>query len=322
MDKYVKKIVKYTKKVMKPEKAHSVEMFLMNASRNTTITEVDLEFVNYCNLRCKWCSLDHSQKRSVMSEELLRKFFDNLLHDIRFRSIKKINLFNGGETLLHPNFIGMLKIVKEYKDTFRKSGREFPFIDLLTNGTVLNADLSREIIDMDVVDAMHFSVDGGSREKYEELRKGARWDAVSKNIRDFVRINSSKIKTGIICIIENGKPNNTAWMTDEFREVCALVDHIELRYPHDWMGDVQVEGHKKVFKNYCKFLFHSLVILPNGDVAVCCGDLNGKMATIGNLFEKDMYRIYDSKPRREMKYAILQGNRESIPLCRECSGYC
>ena len=322
MDKYVKKIIKHTKKVMKPDRAHVVEMFLMNASRNTMITEVDLEFVNYCNLRCKWCSLDHSQKRSVMSEELLRKFFDNLLNDIRFRSIKKINLFNGGETLLHPKFITMLKIVKEYKGAFLEKGHEFPFIDLLTNGMLLNTDLSKEIIDLDAVDVMHFSVDGGSREKYEELRKGARWDIVSKNIRDFIQINRGKLKTGIICIIENGKPNDMAWMTDEFKKICALVDHVELRYPHDWMGDVQVEGHKKVFKNYCKFLFHSLVILPNGDVAVCCGDLNGKKGTIGNLNEKDMFRIYDSRRRRQMRYDLLKGRRDKIELCRECSGYC
>lgn len=322
MDKYVKKVVKYAKKSLPPDMAHAVEMFLMGISGNTTITEVDLEFVNYCNLRCKWCSLDHEQERFTMSEVILRKFFDNLYSDRRFRSIKKINLFNGGETLLHPNLIAMLTIIKEYKNLFLGKGMDFPIIELLTNGTLLNTDLSRKIVDLDLVDILQFSVDGGSREKYEEIRRPAKWDIVSRNIKDFVRINSGKIRTGIICVIENGRPNDTGWMTDEFKELCALVDHVELRYPHDWMGDVKVEGHKKVFKNYCKFLFHSLVVLPGGDVAVCCGDLNGKMATIGNILEKDIFRIYDSGARREMRYNLLRGRRDRIELCSNCSGYC
>ena len=81
MDKYVKKIIKYAKKVLRPDRAHAVEMLLTTISGATTITEIDLEFVNYCNLRCKWCSLDHEQTRFVMTEDLLRKFFDlSLIH--------------------------------------------------------------------------------------------------------------------------------------------------------------------------------------------------------------------------------------------------
>ncbi len=322
MDKYFNKVIKYAKKTLSLDKAHTVEMLLTTISGMTTITEVDLEFVNYCNLRCKWCSLDHMQKRSVMTGSLLRKFFDNLLFDRRFRSVKVINLFNGGEILLHPYLESMLNIIKEYKRSFIDKGLIFPKMDFLTNGTVLNAELSGKLVDLDVIDTIRFSVDGGSAEKYEELRKGAKWDVTSKNVRDFIKVNNGKIKTGIICIIESDKPKDTGWMSDEFKDLCSLVGHVELRYPHDWMGDVQVEGYEKVFKNYCKFLFHSLVLLPNGDVAVCCGDLNGKKGVIGNLNEKDMFRIYASRPRREMRYNLLRGRRDKIELCRNCSGYC
>lgn len=322
MDKVIKKIIKYLKKHLKPVRAHALEMLLMNISGNTTIVEIDLEFVNYCNLRCKWCSLDHAQKKDVLSEGLLRKFLENLLNDKRFRSVKRLNLFNGGETLLHPDFIGMMKIMKEYKSKFLERGRPFPAIDLLTNATPLREGLSRELIGLDIVDTMRFSVDGGSRQKYEELRPPAKWDTASKNIMDFIKINNGRVRTGIICIIEHGKPENTEWMTDEFKALCGAVDHVELRYPHDWMGDVKVEGHRKVFKNYCKFLFHSLCVLPNGDVAVCCGDLNGKKGVAGNLNKEDLYKVYSSRRRRELRYELLKGRRDRIELCRDCGGYC
>lgn len=322
MDKIIKKIIKYLKKHLRPDRAHAVEMLLMKISGNTTIAEIDLEFVNYCNLRCRWCSLDHAQKKDILSEDILRRFLDDLLNDRRFRSVKKLNLFNGGETLLHPDFIGMMKIIKEYKSRFLERGRPFPAIDLLTNGTALSEGLSKKLVELDILDTMRFSLDGGSRQRFEELRKGARWDAVTKNIRDFIKINNGAVKTGIICIIEHGRAESTEWMSDEFKEICGLVDHVELRYPHDWMGDVKVEGYKKVFKNYCKFLFHSLCILPNGDVVVCCGDLNGRRGVIGNLREDGLYKIYNSKKRREMRYNLLKGRRDKIELCRTCGGYC
>lgn len=322
MYKYIKKIVKYAKKKLKPDQVHFIEMFLTGLSGRTTITEIDLEFVNYCNLRCKWCSLDHGQSRAVMSEETLRKFFNNIYSDRRFRSIEKINLFNGGEILLHPRLMNMLEIIREYKKRFGEKGFRFPVIDFLTNGVALNVDLSKKLVEMEILDIVRFSVDGGSREKYEELRKGAKWDLVSRNIRDFAGINKGKIKTGIICIIEHGKAKETGWMTDEFKEVCSLVDNVELRYPHDWMGDVKVDNLKKVYNNYCKFLFSSLVVLPDGNIVVCCGDLNGKKGVIGNLRDSDLFDMYNSKKRRQMRYDLLRGRRDRIELCSSCSGYC
>ena len=321
MYKYAKKIIKYAKKKIAPDKAHVVEMALTGACGRTTITEIGLEFVNYCNLRCKWCPLDHAQKKSAMSAKVLRKFFDNLVSDRRFRGVEQINLFNGGEVLLHPDIIGMLKIVKEYKDVFRKRRWSFPKIDFLTNGTLLNVGLARQIVDLDVLYNIRFSVDGGSAEKYEELRRPARWDVISRNIKDFVKINNGKIKTGIICIVELGRPKDTGWMTGEFRDLCLLVDYLEIRHPHDWMGDVKVEGLKKPFVNYCKLLFRYMVILPNGDVIACCHDINGKKGVIGNILKEDLFSIYSCKARRQMRYDLLRGRRDRIELCRSCSGY-
>jgi sulfatase maturation enzyme AslB (radical SAM superfamily) len=138
----------------------------------TTISEINLELVNYCNLRCKWCSLNHEQKKCDMSKELLTKFFDNLFSDRRFKSVKVLNLFNGGETLLHPQLIDMLKIIKTYKEKFIQSGLFFPRIRLLTNGMVLRNELARALLDLGILDRVQFSVDGGSRQKCEEIRKG------------------------------------------------------------------------------------------------------------------------------------------------------
>lgn len=299
----------------------TVKRLLSDMLETTELREINIELVNYCNLRCKWCSLDHAQKKYVMSEEILKRLFDNLASDKRFNGVKSILLWSGGETLLHPRLVDMLAIIKEYKDSFVRQGRSFPSVILLTNGVLLNKEISRKLVDLGLLDFIRFSVDGGSREKYEELRGGARWDVVDKNIIDFVAINQGKIKTGIISIIENGKDLCADWMSDEFRQLLQMVDDVELRHPHDWIGDIHVDGsQEKEFQNRCTFLFHTVVILPNGDVTVCCNDLNGKGA-IGNLYKENLFQIYDSPRRREMIRNLKRGKRDKIDLCRNCRGY-
>lgn len=289
------------------------------------ITEINLEFVSYCNLRCKWCSLDHSKKKIVMDEELLKKFLNNLIFDRRFKKIKKLNIWNGGEVLLHPNIGGMLKIIKDYKAIAQKKNLYFPEILLLTNAMLLNKNLSKEIIDLDILDSIRFSIDGGSIEAFEEIRIGAKWDMVYKNISNFVEINNGKIKTNIICIIGYDKEHNINWMEDKFKSLLNLVDTYELRYPHTWEGtqifDI-TDKHKQMkhIRPFCYFLIHSLVILPNGDVTVCCVDLNSK-GVIGNLYRQDLFSIYSCKQRRKMNWLYLTGRKSEISLCKDCMGH-
>ena len=317
----MKRIIERLRNVLGPKYMYAGEVLLKHLCGKTTILEVNLEFVNYCDVRCRWCSLDHNQKKCRMSKETVRKLFDYILSDTRFSSVKTLNLFNGGETLLHPDVVGMLGIIKEYKQKFIGKGRLFPVVSLLTNGLSLSERMAGDLVHADVVDLIRFSVDGGSKEKYETIRIGARWDVIAKNIKKFIELNQGRIKTGIICIIEYDKAKNTQWMTPEFQEMCGMVDDVELRYPHDWMGDVTVEGYKKIFKNYCYFLIHSLVILPNADVVVCCGDLNGTKGVVGNLCEKNLYEIYNSAKRKKIIYNLLRGRRDQIELCKDCSGY-
>jgi sulfatase maturation enzyme AslB (radical SAM superfamily) len=308
------------RRALGPRASYVLSRWYRQARGLTTIFEINVEFVNFCNLRCTLCSFDHKQPRVAMSEDLLRKLLANLASDRRFRSVRRLNLYSGGETLLHRNVVGLLTIIQDHKLRAREQGLPFPRVRLLTNAVNLNEDLSLALLDSGALDEIRFSVDGGSRERFEELRKGAKWEAVASNIRSFIKVNGGAIKTGIICVIDYGRPTTTEWMTAEFREILDLVDDLEIRHPHNWRGEVQVEGYEQPWLDYCYFLFYSLVLLPNGDVVVCCADLNG-VGVIGNLTRSDLFAIYDSPKRRSLIANLLTGRREKSELCRDCRGY-
>lgn len=295
---------------------------------STTTREINIEFISYCNLRCAFCSLDHEKPKIRITPELLDKFLKNLTEDKRFKKVEVIHLHNAGETLLHPEIGELLGIIKKYKNLNYKKNQRFPTVHLLTNGTPLNEKKAMEILDSNAVDVMEFSMDGGSPQRFEEMRIRAKWEQFYSNIKFFCDENKkrgSTIKTNIISVIDSKNPLKTDWMDKQFVEVLNMVDRYELRHPHTWAGEVDIEGDSTNNKNKphkigCGLLMHQLVLLPNGDVSVCCVDLNSK-GVVGNINHDNLFDIYNSKLRRSWLELMFKRRKSQIDLCKNCDTF-
>lgn len=287
---------------------------------------INIEFSSKCNLRCKWCSLDHAKPATYMSPEILARVIDEIADNTKFQ-IETIDLHNAGETLLHPNFQELVTLLGRKKG----AARRFPKVNLLTNGILLDKDNSHFILASRAIDLLRVSIDGGSPTAYEELRRGGRWNTLSANVKLFMEAKqsySSAPVTGAICIVPPDKPFNQTWMDPEFLALLALFDSVELRPPHNWDGSKELGISSDALKAYendnrgkmCKFLAHSLVILPNGDVTVCCADLNSR-GVIGNVRQNTLEEVSQAKMRRRMIEKFAIGRKHAISLCANCTGY-
>jgi radical SAM protein with 4Fe4S-binding SPASM domain len=293
--------------------------------KNVSLREINIEFNSTCNLRCKFCSLDFDKPREYMSPELLQSVLDQLKNDSRFSNVQQINLYNGGETLLHPNRLEMFQLIGKAKQEARQSGKKFPKVLMLTNGMLMREKLAREILETDSLDTIQFSLDGGTPEKFEELRVNARWKPFYENVKTLHRLKTEMgidLKLKSITIVEEPHPLKTDWMHEEFKEIINLMDHYELRRLHDWGGEVELENenNKVISKKGCMLLMHQMVVLPNGDVTVCCNDLNSK-GVIGNLNEQSLHQVYASKNRRVYLDKLNQGKKHELELCKNCESF-
>jgi radical SAM protein with 4Fe4S-binding SPASM domain len=305
----------------------SLKTYLIDHNHNFTIRWLNFEFCSSCNLRCKWCSLDHTKKADMMNPEILEKVLDDILKNKSF-NLERIDLHNAGEVLLHNNLKEMLKVIAGKKKAFKNV-----YITLLTNATLLTDEISNILINSSALDVIRFSVDGGTKSLYEEIRNGAKWDLVKKNILSFIELNKRndrKIrKVEIICIIPPDKPQMTSWMEEDFKQVFSRVDDVELRYPHNWDGSTELnitysQTMAKYFENnkdkMCMFLLKNLVVLPNGDVTVCCADLNSR-GVVGNVKYSSMEELYFTKKRLNMIELYRRNKKSEINLCQKCTGY-
>lgn len=290
-----------------------------------TLEWLNLEFASNCNLRCKWCSLDHDKPKQFMTTELLGKVLDDVIRDPGIQ-LDRIELHNAGETLLHPDLPSMFAEIAARK-------ADLPTINLLTNAGALNAARTKTILESGAIDVIRFSIDGGSKEEFEELRQPAKWDHIRSNINAFLDANKASdrpLETGVICIVDPQKALTTDLMEPEFQELFGCIDDVSLRHPHNWDGSADLGIDDKAYEKHaeklsaqgkiCYFLTKDMVVLPNGDTTVCCADLNSR-GVIGSSTFSSIRQLYNSKKRQEMLSLFKAGRKNDIDLCKDCTGY-
>ena len=318
------KFIEFSQGIVYTWKYYYHYIFGLQSSTTTSLTEINIEFSSECNLRCGFCSLDHLKPKTYMELSTLEKFLEEFVSDKRFQSVERIQLFNAGETLLHPKRMDMLRTIKNYKEKALSSGRKFPEVHILTNAMLLRERLSKEIIDLDIIDVMRVSLDGGTPEKFEEMRDRAKWPMFYKNIKAFNAYRKeihSKTQLWTTSIIPADKTFDLDWMHPEFRELLLEADDYELRRLHNWAGEIEgLEVKTKPYKIGCNLAMNQMVLLPNGDVTVCCSDLNSR-GVVGNILQTSFYDVYKSKERRRYLDLLFKGKKSQLELCAECETF-
>lgn len=260
-----------------------------------------------------------------MRPEILEAIFKHLC-DNQLPHLKRIDLHNGGETLLHSDLPSMLSIIRRAKERIEAK----PIIGMLTNAMLLTEKKSLQILRSRAVDQMRFSLDGGSPEEYERIRVGAKWDVVKNNIMRFLILNRQSDRptsTEAICIVED-RGRDTIPFSIDFKNLLALFDKVSLRHPHNWDGSTDLgiddASYREIARQRigepCFLLLKNMVVLPDGSITVCCNDLNarGVMGSVQNL----PLREFANHPKRLCMIEMFRrGEKNRLELCKNCTGF-
>lgn len=176
--------------------AHAARAELVDALPS----KITLQTTDACNLDCPHCQIPRAQKTARMGHEVL----DMVVREL-FPTLIELHPTNLGEPFAWPLF----------RELCVEMNRHGVLLDLTTNGTLL--DESRLEWIAPVARDVKVSFDGATKETFERLRRGARFDAVCANVRALVaRLGRVRTRRPVIAL-------QMTLMRSNVHELPALV---------------------------------------------------------------------------------------------------
>lgn len=208
-----------------------------------------------------------------------------------------------GEPLLHPDILDLVGLIK------RERVHE---VMLNTNGILLNRELAWGLY-LKRLDCLIISVDGGSKETYEKIRKGGDFDLLCQNIVDTYYAFHGKIRIQI-CEQPANKFELLRWRA----KFGAYADSLRIGHLFDPQGK---RGYKVTQPNSCTSLWQRIVVGWNGDIHPCPAAFTGEFK-LGNIKDTTIQDAWHSDKMNEYRNLLSRHGRGNSPLCKNCTSYC
>jgi len=278
-------------------------------------TRIWVEATSHCNLHCSFCGnrLLSREQRGFMDFDLFRSLADEAAGRVR-----QFNLFHRGESLLHPQIVEMVRYAAGKGLRTR----------IHTNGTLLNHDLSRELIEAQL-DVLSFSFDGYNPQMYEANRPGASFDKVMSNMLGFLatkrKLAARKpfVALELMEIADCGAGELREKRREFLRRFRGLpLDKFVIRRPHNWAGLVDLgsadqEPGSNRRRIPCPLLWHAMVVFWDGRVLPCPQDFFGALQ-IGDARRQRLMDIWNGEAIRTLRREMADpGSLERRP-CVDC----
>lgn len=278
------------------------------------LLRVHVEPTNSCNLRCKVCysqrpKLFPPREKGFMDFELFKQIIDELS---TYGYTIDLGLNYGGESLLHKRFVEMLH--------YAASKKKF-IIGFTTNGTLLNDDVIKALIDLEINNIV-ISLDAVG-EKHDSLRIGSNYGMVKDNIEKLVKLRGSKSKP-IIAVNMTWSEQNADDISKFINHWVEIVDNVKI-YPclsEDlrFIDLTFFDETPYIKPDFCYWPFNYLAILWNGDVTTCCADING-LNVLGNIAKQNISSVWKSESYRQLRYAAVTNTFSTKSLCYKCNSW-
>lgn len=259
---------------------------------------IEIELSNYCNSKCVYCPRNFGVgEQGFLPLNLYRKIID----EAREYPDVVLQLHRRGESLLHPDFIGILEYAKG----------KFKEIQLATNAILLDKKRSEAI--KEAVDFISFSID--LPEFFVRRRGVDLYSEVEKNIIYFLKINA-KTKTQVSMVQDDTiKKEDIA----KFKELWMdKVDRVRIYERHSANGVYGALAEKRTKRLPCVKPFTDLVIYWNGKVVRCNHDWSEN--PLGDINEDTIAEIWLNAEFERIRKEQLS-LQFSDDVCRKCDSW-
>ena len=189
-----------------------------------------------------------------------------------------------------------------------------------TNAMLLDEDKARRILKSGI-DSITFSVDGASRETYEKIRVGLKYDIVKRNVERFFELERNipnRIKVTMQMVVcEDNK-----YEIEEYKRLWqGKADVVYFKAMHSFLDmetTIKTKQLEKRQLGFCKQPYDFMLIYWNGDVALCCWDYDS-LAKLGNIRENSLIDVYNNERFKMIRSSMSRMDCSKISPCKKCA---
>ena len=251
---------------------------------------IRIEPAGICNLRCTHCPVGvEGGKRIILSFVNFVRIFEGLPLVPRV-----LILYHGGEPLLNKELEQMIAYAKD---------RGVSKIAFNTNAALINPKR-----DLSQVDELRVSFDGDSPEENDSIRVNSHFTKHAAQVKELAQSNQ-RPKVIKIYNARRGTNEVAPYLLDYFSDCNVIFEGIKIRR---W-ARVANEPMETNGKTHCSNLFETFTVLSNGDVPMCCEDLQGD-AIQGNIFQNSAAELWNRMQSVRAAFEAKQYPR----LCQSC----
>lgn len=297
---------------------------------------IDIEPTTKCNYRCTMCQRTYWKKASKdMTFDSFQKIVDSI------PTLKEIKLQGIGEPFLNSEIFRMIEYAKQLDLN----------VTIYTNASLFgDEELLQRLLDSHI-DLLRISLDAGSKEIYEQIRKGGRFEAVIENIGRITSNNRtiscielwtllmnsnylelphiidiachSGIKTINLQLILNTfaykKEIKNIIKCQQFTLTEALISNIKKNLEYASNNSVELKlAFSKAYspQNKCHWSFDKAFISVEGYIVPCCTIADPEVISFGNALTDPFERIWYGEKYISFRQRILEN--ELIEPCMHC----
>ena len=281
-----------------------------------------IEPTNTCNFRCVYCPTGDTallqkigRKNKLMDWSLFVKLVDDLKQFTQ--KLKIVNLYKDGESLIHPRFTDMVRLLRDANVTER--------IWIKTNGHLLSPEYNERLVhcglDMIGISVQHVHAQGfydvaGVHIDYEKYRENI-LDLYQRSRTTDTRIS---IKIADIGLSEADKQKF-------YYDFAYRCDFITIEGLHGWSAsdtkdwrlgtDQSFDGLERTNKIVCPLTLYMLAVNSNGKISICNDDWM-QAHDIGDVNKESLLDIWNGDKLKAFRVMHLEGRRHENAACKGC----
>ena len=276
---------------------------------------ISFETTLSCNARCVFCAHHNWVMTGTMTMELFKKIIDDC-HD---RGIKLINFGVYGELLTDKFLFERIKYLRKYDMTY----------SFFTNTSLLKPETTDKLLEMGGLASVNFSINGFSKEVYEETMVGLKRDITYKNAfyflekKEKLKLDDLTVHISAVRTKLNKKDFKDFFKFWKKQKGVFMVWSLELmdRMGDEYDGKIGKLGpmdNKHNWLSPCRLLWGPLTVFYDGRVSPCCKDDDKRELIIGDLNKQTLKEILDGEVLRNLRNLHLSDKRKSHSICGKC----